>query len=196
MPVRSANCVTCARSAGEQAVVVERGGAQLAREVQQLLHGLGDEALGLLELALEAGRRVHDRRLEAAGDRRQRLVDLVVEVLGDALALVLLRAQDGARRPRRRSASRRSSMRLKAACRRATSSESSRESLARMPPLVRSACSIVSIRCSSGSGGGAAAARWRAGSPAPRTGGSGPGCVPRRRRGAGSPRWTRRGPWR
>ena len=80
-----------------EAVVVERGRAQLAREVQQLLHRLRGERLDLLELRAQPGRR---RRaivgLQAQQDRGQRLVDLVVQVLRDPRALLLLGAQDGA----------------------------------------------------------------------------------------------------
>jgi hypothetical protein len=77
----------------DQAVVVERRGAQLARQVQQLLHRLVGEALGLLQLGPQRVRGVHRRRLEAQQDAGQRLVDLVVEVLGDPRALPLLPAQ-------------------------------------------------------------------------------------------------------
>ena len=84
------------RERRDQAVVVERGRAQLAREVQELLHRLVGEALGLLQLGAQRVRRVHRGRLEAQQDAGERLVDLVVEVLGDPRALLLLAAQHGA----------------------------------------------------------------------------------------------------
>ncbi len=80
----------------DQAVVVERGRAQRAGDLQQLVHGPVDERLGLPELGDEAGRRVVHGRAEAELDRGERLVDLVVEVLGDLRALLLLGADDGA----------------------------------------------------------------------------------------------------
>jgi hypothetical protein len=81
---------------GHEPVVVERGRAQLAREVQQLLHRLGGERLGVRELVDEVRRGVGHRRLQPQQDPGQRLVDLVVEVLGDPRALLLLGAQDRA----------------------------------------------------------------------------------------------------
>ena len=81
---------------GDEAVVVERGRAQRAGERQQLLHRLGGERLDLLELRTQPGRDVVSGGLESQQDRGQRLVDLVMEVLGDAGALLLLRADDGA----------------------------------------------------------------------------------------------------
>ena len=47
----------------------------------------------------ELDRRLHARRLEPQQQRGQRLVDLVVEVAGDARALLLLRGERGARGP-------------------------------------------------------------------------------------------------
>jgi hypothetical protein len=76
-------------------VVVERGRAQLAGEVQQLLHRLVASAWSPAAPA-QRERRVGIVRLEAQQDAGQRLVDLVVEVLGDARALLLLAAQHGA----------------------------------------------------------------------------------------------------
>jgi hypothetical protein len=64
--------------------------------VQQLLHRLRHQRLRLLELVLERRRRGADRRLQAQQDRGERLVDLVVEVLGEPRALDLLGAQHGA----------------------------------------------------------------------------------------------------
>ena len=81
---------------GDEAVVVERGRAQRARERQQLLHRLGGERLDLLELRAQPGRDVERGGLQAQQDRGQGLVDLVVQVLGDARALLLLGADDGA----------------------------------------------------------------------------------------------------
>ena len=80
---------------GHQAVVVERRRAQLAGQAEQLLHRLVGEALGLLELVGELGRRVLGGRGEAQRDGGERLVDLVVQVAGDARALGLLGAQHG-----------------------------------------------------------------------------------------------------
>src|SRR5262249_3076612 len=68
--------------------------AKLAGELKELLHRLVDEPLELRQLALELGRvRVLHQGLEAKQDRGERLVDLVVEVTRDALALLLLRAE-------------------------------------------------------------------------------------------------------
>ena len=96
MPVRSPNVGDLRRQRRHEAVVVERGRAQLAREMQQLLHRLRGERLRLAQLLLERGRRVADRGRQAQQDRGQRLVDLVVQVLRDPRALDLLGAQDGA----------------------------------------------------------------------------------------------------
>ena len=81
---------------GDEAVVVEGRGAEGARERQQLLHRLGRERLDLLELGAQPGRDVERGGLEPEQDRGQGLVDLVVQVLGDAGALLLLGADDGA----------------------------------------------------------------------------------------------------
>ena len=74
----------------QQAVVVEHGRPELARQREQLLHRLAGQALGLVQLAPQRPRRVLDRGLEPQRDRGQRLVDLVVKVLGDPPALALL----------------------------------------------------------------------------------------------------------
>ena len=78
-----------------QAVVVERAGAQLARQVEQLLHRLVGQQLGLAQLPAQRVPRVLGGGLQPQDDRGERLVDLVVQVLGDPLALLLLRAHDG-----------------------------------------------------------------------------------------------------
>jgi len=77
---------------GDQPVVVEHRRAQPARESQELLHRLRGEPLRVAQFRLERGGRRDDRRLEPQQDRRERLVDLVVEVLREPLALALLRA--------------------------------------------------------------------------------------------------------
>ena len=53
-------------------------------------------ALRVAQLAAQASGASRDGGLEAQQDPGQRLVDLVVEILGEAPALLLLRAQDGA----------------------------------------------------------------------------------------------------
>ena len=77
---------------GDEPVVVERRGAQLAREVEQLVHRLVHEPLELGHLLRVRGRGLLGQRLEAQQDRRKRLVHLVVEVAGQPPALLLLRA--------------------------------------------------------------------------------------------------------
>ena len=77
----------------DEAVVVERGRAQLAGKLEELLHRLVREPLRLRELVPQPRRRDLRERLEPQQDRGQRLVDLVVEVARDALALLLLGAQ-------------------------------------------------------------------------------------------------------
>ena len=96
MPVRSPKFGDLAGERGDEAVVVERGRAQRAGERQQLLHRLRGERLDLLELGAQPGRDVERGGLQAQQDRGQGLVDLVVQVLGDARALLLLGADDGA----------------------------------------------------------------------------------------------------
>ena len=78
-----------------QAEVVERGRAQLAGQREQLAHRLVGERLGLRQLGLELRRRRLARRLQPQQQPGQRLVDLVVEVAGDAGPLLLLRLQGG-----------------------------------------------------------------------------------------------------
>ena len=73
-------------------MVVERRGAQLAREVEQLVHGLVHKPLELADLLRVLRRRLLGERLEPQQDRGQRLVHLVVEVAGEPAALLLLRA--------------------------------------------------------------------------------------------------------
>ena len=73
-------------------MVVERRGAQLAREVEQLVHGLVHEPLELRHLLRVLGRGLLRQRLQPQQDRRERLVHLVVEVAGEPAALLLLRA--------------------------------------------------------------------------------------------------------
>ena len=90
MPVCSPKSPDLGVQRGDQAVVVEHRGAQLTGERQQLLHRLAGQSLGLDQLALQLRRRLLDRRLEPQRDRGQRLVDLVVEVLGDPPPLALL----------------------------------------------------------------------------------------------------------
>ena len=81
---------------GLQAVVVERGRAQLAREAQQLVHRLRRDApASRAARAASSGGAAWALRLEAQQDAGQRLVDLVVQVAGEPRALVLLAAQDG-----------------------------------------------------------------------------------------------------
>jgi hypothetical protein len=75
-------------------VVVERGRAQLAREVEQLAHRLVRQALGLLQLDAQLRGGVLGGRLDPQQQRRERLVHLVVQVARDALALLLLCAHD------------------------------------------------------------------------------------------------------
>ena len=75
-----------------QAVVVERGRAQLAGQVQEFLHRLVHEPLQLGDLVHALGRAVMGERLEAQQDRGERLVHLVVEVARQPAALLLLRA--------------------------------------------------------------------------------------------------------
>ena len=65
--------------------------------VEQLLHRLVGERLGLGELGGELRRRLLARRLEPQQQAGQRLVDLVVEVAGDPGPLLLLRGERGAR---------------------------------------------------------------------------------------------------
>ena len=65
--------------------------------MQELLHRLRREVLGGHELAAQVGRRGLRRRLQPQQDRRQRLIDLVVEVLREALSLLFLRSQHAAR---------------------------------------------------------------------------------------------------
>ena len=74
-------------------MVVEGSGTELARELEQLLHRLVREPLRLGELGPQARRGDLRERLEPQQDRGERLVDLVVEVARDALALLLLGAQ-------------------------------------------------------------------------------------------------------
>ncbi len=64
---------------GQQAVVVQHRGSQLASEREQFLHRLARKSLCLGQLAAQARRRLLDRRLEPQRYGRQRLVDLVVE---------------------------------------------------------------------------------------------------------------------
>ena len=92
MPVFDEKRLEVPLDRGHQAVVVQRGRAQLARELQQLVHGLVHERLELHHLRREPRRRVLGERLESQQDRGERLVHLVVQIAGHALALVLLRA--------------------------------------------------------------------------------------------------------
>src|SRR5439155_13038037 len=83
---------------GDKAVVVEGRRAQGPRERQELLHRLVRERLRLGELVAELDRRPGADRLEAKQDGGQGLVHLVMQVAGDASALLLLGAQGDARR--------------------------------------------------------------------------------------------------
>ena len=135
---------------GHEPVVVERRRAELAGEVQQLLHRLRRERLRVGELGEQVGRRVADRRREPQQDRGQRLVDLVVEVLGDPRALLLLGAQHRAAGLAALGSSR-PSMRLKSAVRRWTSVEARGVTSARVPGDARSTVLIVPTSCPIGS---------------------------------------------
>ena len=77
---------------GHQPVVVQRRRAQLAGEVEQLVHRLVHEPLQLGHLGRALGRRLVGERLQPQQDRGERLVDLVVEVARQAAALLLLGA--------------------------------------------------------------------------------------------------------
>ena len=77
---------------GQQPVVVERRGPQLAGEVEQLLHRLVHQLLELGHLRSALRRGVLGERLEAQQDRGEGLVDLVVQVARQATALLLLGA--------------------------------------------------------------------------------------------------------
>jgi hypothetical protein len=77
---------------GHQPVVVERARAELAGQVQELLHRLVHEQLQLGDLRHVHGGAVLGQRLEAQQDGGERLVHFVVEVAGKAAALLLLRA--------------------------------------------------------------------------------------------------------
>ena len=78
-----------------EAEVVERRRPQLAGEREQLAHRLAGQRPGLGDLRLEPRRRRFAHRLEPQQQPGQRLVDLVVQVAGDAGALLLLGAQGG-----------------------------------------------------------------------------------------------------
>ena len=93
MPVRAPKSATCEASAGIRPWSSSAVGRSWRASVEQLLHRLRDELLGLLQLGPQRPRRVADRRRQPQQDRRQRLVDLVVQVLGDPRALLLLRPQ-------------------------------------------------------------------------------------------------------
>lgn len=71
-------------------MVIEHGGPQLAGQGEELVHRLRGQALGLGQLATQSGRRLLDRGPKAERDRREGLVDLIVEVLRDAPSLALL----------------------------------------------------------------------------------------------------------
>ncbi len=73
-------------------MIVEDRGAKLSGQCEQLLHRLAGESLGFHEFRTQLRRCVLDRGLKAQRHSGQRLVDLIVKILGDPAALALLRA--------------------------------------------------------------------------------------------------------
>ncbi len=82
------------RQGGLQAEVVEGGGAEAPRQVEQFPHRLGGQRARLLELGGDLGIVGGTaQRLEPEEQSGERLVDLVVQVAGDPGPLLLLGAQ-------------------------------------------------------------------------------------------------------
>ena len=92
-PVRRDTSSVSAASALPQPEIVERLGAQPARDLAHLLEALAHRLARLLDLAAHRRLRVERRPLELQDDRGQRLADLVVQLARDPRALTLLRRQ-------------------------------------------------------------------------------------------------------
>jgi len=82
-----------------QPVVVQRGGAQLARQAQQLVHRRGGDLLGVGQLGADVLGRVLHGGLQTQQHAGERLIALVVQVARQARALGLLALEHRCRGP-------------------------------------------------------------------------------------------------
>ena len=96
MPVRSPKAAICEASAGTRPWSSSAVGRSSRARCSSSSIACVASALVSASSATQVRRRVGHRRLEPQQDPGQRLVDLVVEVLGDPRALLLLGAQHGA----------------------------------------------------------------------------------------------------
>ena len=91
------NSVASARSALMQAELLQDAGAQPAGDAADLVEAVAGGLLHLAQLVAHRRRRVVGDPLELEQHRGQGLADLVVQFLGDALPLGLLRGQRAGR---------------------------------------------------------------------------------------------------
>src|ERR671915_971595 len=78
---------------GDETEIVEGLGAKLACDPADVVKARPRRLLGFAELVLQVGGGLLRQSTELEHYRRQRLTDLVVELLGDALPLGLLRLE-------------------------------------------------------------------------------------------------------